>query len=248
LPHKLAVVAALLASTIVTAHAGGPPSGLVEKFLAAEANTLTSYRAIRRMTASTRGGRMQATMEVLTTLDQVAGFRYEIQSEDGSALIRRKVLVAALEAEQQAYRTNESGAARLTQQNYEFVGVSVASENLYKIDVRARRKNQMLIDGAVFVEGDSADLVRMEGELSKRPSFWTRRVRIIREYGRVEGVHVPLAMDSTADILVVGASTFSMTYRYLEVNGRPVTEKTGAHIRPPQIRGEAAGRQAGGSP
>jgi len=226
--HRLPVVAALLASSIVTARAGGPPSGIVQKFLAGEAQTLTSYRAIRRMTATTRGGHMQATMEVSTTLDPVAGFRYEIQSEDGSALIRRKVLVAALEAEQQAYRTNESGGARLTPENYEFVGVSVASENLYKIDVRARRKNQMLIDGAVFVDGDSADLVRMEGELSKRPSFWTRRVRIVREYGRVEGIHVPLAMESTADILLVGASTFSMTYRYLEVNGHPVTQKTGA--------------------
>jgi hypothetical protein len=228
LQQRPPVVAALLASTIVTAHAGSQPSGIVQKFLAAEAQTLTSYRAIRRMTATTRGGHMQATMEVSTTLDPVAGFRYEIQSEEGSALIRRRVLVAALEAEQQAYLTNESGGARLTPQNYEFVGVSVASENLYKIDVRARRKNQMLIDGAVFVDGDSADLVRMEGELSKRPSFWTRRVRIVRQYGRVEGVHVPLVMESTADILLVGASTFSMTYRYLEVNGRPVTEHTGA--------------------
>src|SRR5262249_23613734 len=82
-------------------------------------------------------------------------------------------------------------------------------------------KHQMLIDGSLYVDGDSADLVRVEGELSKRPSFWTRRVRIVREYARIDHVHVPVSMQSTADVLIVGASSFSMTYRYLEINGRP---------------------------
>jgi len=198
---------------------------IVDKFLSADAESLTSYKAVRRLTATTRGGRMRAMLEARTTLDPIEGFHYEILSEEGSALIRRKVLIAALDAEQEAFRSAEAKGARLTPENYEFVGVSVASTRLYKIDVRARRKHQMLIDGALFVDGDSADLVRMEGELSKRPSFWTRRVRIVREYGRVEGVHVPISMQSTADVLIVGASSFSMTYRYTEINGRPVEQK-----------------------
>jgi hypothetical protein len=224
----------MLTAGVVSLHAAGQaaPSGqaaIVQKFLAAEGQTLTSYKAVRRLTASTRGGRMQASLEALTTLDPVNGFRYEILSEEGSGLIRRRVLVAALETEQQAFFSSESSGARLNAANYDFLGVSVASQNLYRIDIRPRRKHQMLIDGAVFVDGESADLVRMEGELSKRPSFWTRRVRIVREYGRIDGVHVPIAMQSTADVLVVGSSTFSMTYRYLEINGHPVaTDKSGA--------------------
>jgi predicted kinase len=54
------------------------------------------------------------------------------------------------------------------------------------------------------------------------PSVWTRRVRIVREYARLEGVHVPVAMRSTADVLIVGASSFDMTYEYAEINGRMV--------------------------
>jgi hypothetical protein len=45
-------------------------------------------------------------------------------------------------------------------------------------------------------------------------------VRIVREYARVDGVHVPIAMRSTADVLIVGNSTFTMTYQYAEINGR----------------------------
>ena len=32
-------------------------------------------------------------------------------------------------------------------------------------------------------------------------------------------------MSSTADVLIVGASTFSMTYRYTEINGKTVPDK-----------------------
>jgi hypothetical protein len=50
-------------------------------------------------------------------------------------------------------------------------------------------------------------------------------VRVVREYDRVGGVHVPVSMTSTADVLIVGASTFSMTYRYAEINGKQIPEK-----------------------
>jgi hypothetical protein len=223
---RTALAAASIALAVAAMHAApqAPAArpAIVQKFLTAEGDTLTSYKAIRRLTASTRGGRMRASIEARTTLEPASGFNYEIVSEEGSPLIRRKVLIAALEAERQAVLSAESRGARLTPENYDFVGVSVASERLYKIDVRARRKHQMLIDGALFVDGDSADLVRMEGELSKRPSIWTRRVRVVREYARIEGFHVPVSMQSIADVLIVGASNFSMTYKYLEINGRTV--------------------------
>jgi hypothetical protein len=222
---------ALVAASVVVAvaalqgtsqsPAGQPP--IVQKFLTADGDTLTSYKAIRRLTASTRGGRMRASLEARATLDPASGFSYEILSEEGSSLIRRKVLIGALEAEREAVVSAESRGARLTPENYDFIGVSLASERLYRIDVRARRKHQMLIDGALFVDGESADLVRMEGELAKRPSFWTRRVRVVREYARIEGFHVPVSMQSTADVLIVGASNFSMTYTYLEINGHAVS-------------------------
>ena len=59
----------------------------------------------------------------------------------------------------------------------------------------------------------------IEGLLAKRPSFWTRWVRIERHYTRIGGVRVPTSMTSTADVLIVGQSTFAMTYCYEEVNG-----------------------------
>ena len=149
------------------------------------------------------------------------GFRYEVVSEDGSSIICSKVLRAALEAEQQVSSATRDQAS-LIPANYEFLDTSAAPVNLVRVVVRPRRKHVMLVDGAVYLEPESADLVRVEGELSRRPSMWTRHVRVSREYARINGVHVPVAMQSTAEVLIVGASSFSMTYRYVEINGQRV--------------------------
>ena len=66
------------------------------------------------------------------------------------------------------------------------------------------------MEGSILLTNEAADLVRMEGLLVKRPSFWTRKVLIVRDYARIDGVRVPIAMGSTADILFAGQSTFTM--------------------------------------
>jgi hypothetical protein len=198
-------------------------SELIDRFLAPDDVPLVSYRAFRHLTASTRGGRMSASIAAWTTLDPVHGFSYEITAREGSGLIQRKVLVAALDAEKDAVQsaTNKAQSA-LTPANYEFLDVNPVDDRMVRLDVRPRRKHAMLINGHLVIESDSADLVRVEGDLSQRPSFWTRRVHVVREYERVGGVHVPVSMRSTADVLIVGSSSFSMDYQYAEINGKTI--------------------------
>ena len=57
-----------------------------------------------------------------------------------------------------------------------------------------------------------ADLVRIEGRLARNPSIWTRRVEIVRRYGVIGSVRVPLDMLSTAQIRLVETSSFTMCY------------------------------------
>ena len=97
--------------------------------------------------------------------------------------------------------------------------------HLIRLELKPRRKSPFLFDGAVYLNPDTGDVVRVEGSLSKRPSFWTRRMHVTREYARIDGVRVPVSMHSTADVLITGASEFSMSYEYLEINGRAITSQ-----------------------
>ena len=225
------LIAAQILCLTGAARAGdGPASPLTRSVVLSRLSTpdekpLATYRALRHITASTRGGRMSASMDAWTSLDSSGRFTFEIVSESGSPLIRRRVLRAALEAEQESQTREAREQAALTTANYEFLEMRPDAGHLMKIDIRPKRKHVMLVDGALFVEEETADLVRIEGELPKRPSIWTRRVRVAREYKRIDGVHVPVAMNSTADVLIVGTSTFSMTYDYAEINGQPVAKR-----------------------
>lgn len=197
---------------------------LVERFLASATPPLTSYRARRTLSASTRGGRMNATLEAWTSTEANGRFKYEIASEEGSELIRRNVLVAALEEERRAHEANDA-RADFTHANYLFEVDEDRDGDLLLIHLRPRRKSQALVEGTVFVTREGLDMVRMEGELSKRPSFWTRRVEITRHYARISGVRVPIEMQSRADVRFVGESTFSMVYQYVTINGQAVLEQ-----------------------
>jgi hypothetical protein len=44
----------------------------------------------------------------------------------------------------------------------------------------------------------------------------------VRHYERINGVRLPVAIESVAQVLIAGRSTFSMTYEYETVNDQRV--------------------------
>ncbi len=224
--YALVVAAALLfarlaGSADTLAFQAPPRAEAVARFLSSEDRSLVSYRAVRRLTAESRGGKMRASLTAMTTFDSERGFQYEVLAEEGSGMIRSRVLRGALEAERDARRRDQAGRSALSEANYEF-GPGAISAGLVQVTINPRRKDAMLIDGSIFLTPEDADLVRIEGLLVKRPSFWTRRVEVVRRYARLAGVRVPVAMSSVADVLLAGRSTFSMDYEYQSINGTPL--------------------------
>ena len=92
-----------------------------------------------------------------------------------------------------------------------------------RVAIEPRKREDMLVKGEMLLSPEGT-LLRIEGDLVKRPSFWTKSVHLIRQYGRVDGTHVPLRLDIVAQVRLVGTSRLSMTYQYLEINGRPVQD------------------------
>ena len=76
--------------------------------------------------------------------------------------------------------------------------------------------------------------MRIEGRLTKTPSFWTRRVEVVRHYERINGIHVPVAIESIANVLVAGRSTFKMIYEYETINDGRVGSPQPRLATPPQ--------------
>ena len=211
----------IAAGSAVQAGDSARPVAL-ERFLGPEHSPLTSYRALRRLSAATRGGRMAAAIIAWTEVDPERGFRYEIVSRSGSPAVQSRALVPALDMEARALARGDGEPAALVRANYRFDDVISREGGLVRVGITPNRDAPMLLEGAMFLRPDTGDLVRVEGRLVKRPSFWTRRVDIVRHYARVAGVRVPIGMESTGHVLILGPSSFAMTWEYESVNGIPV--------------------------
>jgi len=207
-----------LASRAAAAVTLSPGQRTLDRFLADTDGRLVSYRAMRYLTVVARGGKMTASLTARTSLDADSGFKYEVLNESGSGMLRSRVLHGVLEAESDAKRRERGEHGALTLANYSFAPGDVNDAGLLRVAIHPRRKDSLLLEGSILLTNDDADLVQMEGLLVKRPSFWTRKVQIVRTYGRIGGVRVPLTTGSTADILFAGQSTFSMRYEYQSIN------------------------------
>jgi hypothetical protein len=175
--------------------------------------------------ASNEKRRISGWLEALTEVDPEGEFRYHVTAEGGSTYIRNKVLRKVLATEQAVHERRDQRLAALTLDNYAFGDAVVDHDGFHQIRIVPRRRAEMLVNGVMVLDGN-ADLVRVEGRLSKNPSFWTRRVDVVRRYRRTNGVRVAVEMSSTAHVLVVGESTFTMCIDYETINGQPADIRT----------------------
>jgi hypothetical protein len=223
---RLVCCAVALATVVVprmrAAESAEAASHSFQQFLARESES-HHYRALRRLEAE-NGGRT-AWLEAWTTFVPGESFQYEVVSEGGSSYIRSRVLRGVLEAEKEAVERGEPNRSALAAANYEFESEGMDPTGLVRVALVPRRKEGMLIAGAMFLTPDDGELVRLEGRLARNPSFWVKHVDIVRSYARIGGAVVPIALESRAQLRMLGPASMRMTYEYTEIDGQPVGTK-----------------------
>ena len=192
----------------------------IARFFSKTEQPLRQYRAFRRMHAFSESQKHEAWMDAWTELGN-GRFRYNVVSERGSETIRGKVLRTLLDREQEMVNKGDADKADLTAANYEFVEGGRDQSGAHVVQIKPRRQDVMLVDGRAVLS-ETGDLLRIEGKLSKNPSFWTSLVNIVRRYARIAGVRVPIATETTAKVKFVGNAQLDVVYDYRIVNGRTV--------------------------
>ena len=183
---------------------------------------LRQYRAFRRMHARNDKFNHEGWLECWTELDD-HGFRYEIVSERGSDYIREKVLKTLLRREQELIAGGNADRAEINDANYEFGEADASANGEQYVVLKPKRKDILLLDGRMVLNQDGTELLRVEGKLSKNPSFWMNLVNVVREFARVDGIRVPISTETIAKVKFAGVSQMDVQYHYESINGRPVT-------------------------
>ena len=207
-------------TAVLPASGRGGDSSSAPRSVSPVEEDLTSYRAFRRMHAKSEKFNQEGWLDAWTELD-ATGFRYTIVSERGSDYVRNKVLKAVLHREKEIVAGGADKAA-LTDENYTF-SETEPEDGLRYVLLKPKRKDVMLVEGRMVLNADSGDLLRVEGKLSKNPSFWTSLVNVIRHFAKLDGVRVPVSTESVAKVKFAGQSRLDVFYEYESVNGRKVS-------------------------
>jgi hypothetical protein len=186
------------------------------------ATTAHQYSASRRLEAS--GSGHQGWLDVQTEFTAASGFFYQVTAEGGSGYIRSRVLRSLLDEEQSVIARRGGAAAAISADTYQFTPEGLNEEGLAVVGMRPLRKDRSLIAGRMFLTVDG-DLVRVEGRLAKNPSFWVTRVNVVRSYRRINGALMPVSLETTAQLRLLGRSQLRMTYRYLQIDEQPVDDE-----------------------
>ena len=177
---------------------------------------------MRRLEAAGKG--QSGWLDAETTFSPGSGLRFSVLAEGGSSYIRSRVLRFLLEQEQQLIARGGVDAVAISPANYTFLPDGTTEEGLARVTIEPRRKEGALIVGHMFIRPGDGELIRVEGRLAKNPSFWVTRAEVVRTYRRLNGAIVPTALETVAQLRMFGSSHLRMSYRYVEIDNRPVEE------------------------
>jgi hypothetical protein len=203
----------------LTPGAGASVPDTIRQFLAQD-DEPHAYRATRRLVAES--GERRGWMDVATEFSPRSGFDYTIAAEGGSSFIRTRILRTLLDGERDAIATGEIMRSALIPSNYGFQPDGVDGDGFVRILLSPRRIECLLLTGTLLVRPLDGQPVRLQGRLVKSPSFWVKHVEIVRSYERIDGVVMPVSLESSAQLRLLGPATLRMTYVYTEIDGHRI--------------------------
>jgi hypothetical protein len=224
------LVGAISCASALEATNPDPVDQSIQHFLAQD-DTVPAYRATRRLEAV--NGDKRAWLDAVTEYSPQTGFNYDITDEGGTGLLRSKVLHAVLDGEREAIAKGEAARSSLANANYAFQPDGMDADGLASVRLMPRRKERALVSGHMLLHAGDGCLVRLEGHLAKSPSFWVKDVEIVRTYERVGGAVMPVALESHAQVRLVGEVSLRMTYAYTQVDGHATRNSGGAQALTP---------------
>ena len=127
-----------------------------------------------------------------------------------------------LDEERDLIARGAASSVAISTDNYTFTPEGINEDGLAVVAMRPLRKDRPLIAGRMFLTIDG-ELRRVEGQLAKSPSFWVTRANVIRRYRRINGVLMPVSLETTAQLRLLGPSTMRMTYHYSRIDEQPVS-------------------------
>ncbi len=212
-PLRSVMVAALFCASTMGAEipAGLPPLDRIlrqmEEHDQAMSETLSGYTCLRRYALVNQRFHKKAELRVRLTYVAPGHKKFEVLSEEGSAVLRQKVLRPMLDAETEAGRDDVRPQTKIVEANYGFklLGEEMQQgRRAYVLEVSPKTRNKFLIRGRVWVDAEDFGIVRVEASPAQNPSIFIHNTRVVQQSTRFGTFWLPLFNHSNTDSFLFG--------------------------------------------
>jgi hypothetical protein len=163
-----------------------------------------------------------AEMMVKTTYQKDVGKNFTIQSETGSALLR-KVLETVLDNERSMTRPANRITAVISPANYEMTvkgAEQVDGRNCIAVAIRPRRASPYLLNGTVWVDAENGAIVQLAGVTAKSPSMFAGASQVFRQYTMIDGFAMATHARAVSNSWLVGQTIIKIDYTGYQIQVR----------------------------
>jgi hypothetical protein len=155
----------------------------------------------------------QGHLRAIRRISAAGDADYQVLESVGDRTVRQQVIARYLSAQMTAAEIPASSVA-ITPANYEFryKGAVMRGEALvYAFQIKPRKKRIGLMNGELWLDGETGAAVRQSGYLVKSPSLFVKRVDITRETVMSEGVAQMQTTHLSVDTRFVGLADLTVT-------------------------------------
>jgi hypothetical protein len=165
------------------------------------------YTCLRRYAVENHRFHKKAEFSVRMTYSSPGHKVFEVLSEQGTSVLRQRVLRPMLDAEEEAGQDDVRQHTRLTALNYDFklLGVQIQQgRQAYLLQVTPKTHNKFLIRGRVWVDAQNFGIIRVEASPAQNPSVFIHNTRVIQQSSRFGDLWLPLFNHSNTDSFLFG--------------------------------------------
>ena len=162
----------------------------------------------------------EGSLRAVRQINHVGLISYEDVRSAGDRMVNKDVIARFLAAETEASkgirdsRGNPQSMA-ISPENYRFRQKALLTRDnsqIHIIQVTPRKNRLGLFKGEIWLDAKTGLPLRESGRLVKNPSVFLKKVDFVREYEILDGLAVPIRVESRVDTRLVGMAELDIRY------------------------------------
>jgi hypothetical protein len=205
----------------IIVNSSAPAAMALERFIANhEHETQTSAETIEieaSLPKLNKNGRLRAIRQTLSGRHP----EYRVLEISGDSMVKDELIIRYLHADERMAELGNASAA-ITPADYKFryVGaIQLQDDPTYVFRIIPHKKKKGLINGVLWIDGDTGLPVRLSGYLVKNPSIFLKRVNVTRENVLRDGIVEARITHLLIDTRLVGSARLVVVERPTEALG-----------------------------